>query len=242
MRAQLTDSFPHGQPLRPGQAGQPWRPGEPRRPGPPGEPFRPGPFPRPSAPPAYPVVPPSRGWLDRTDWPGQVFQRLLERRIVLASGRLDGAAATVLCAQLLTLDAEGDQPIRLELQGLDAELPAALTVMGVLDMVRVPVLGCVAGRLSGPALGVLAACPHRRAYPNAVFALAEPRMDLGGTVTEVTAQEEQARSMLESLYARLAEVTGRDVTEIRADARRGRFFTVADAVRYGLVEGQAEPR
>jgi ATP-dependent Clp protease protease subunit len=119
---------------------------------------------------------------------------------------------------------------------------AALTVMGVLDMVRVPVLGYVAGRLGGPALGVLAACGHRRAYPNAVFALAEPRMDLGGTVTEVTAQEEQARSMLEALYARLAEVTGREVAEIRGDARRGRFLTVADAVDYGLIEGQAEPR
>ena len=119
---------------------------------------------------------------------------------------------------------------------------AALTVMGVLDMVRVPVLGYVAGRLGCPALGVLAACGHRRAYPNAVFALAEPRMDLGGTVTEVTAQEEQARSMLEALYARLAEVTGREVAEIRGDARRGRFLTVADAVDYGLIEGQAEPR
>jgi ATP-dependent Clp protease protease subunit len=171
-----------------------------------------------------------------------VFKRLLERRIVLASGCLDGEAATAACAQLLTLDAEGDQPIRLELQGLDAELPAALTVMGVLDTVRVPVLGYVAGRLGGPALGVLAACGHRRAYPNAVFALAEPRMNLGGTVTEVTAQEEQARSMAETLYVRLAEVTGRPVDEIRRDARRGRFLTAADAVAYGLVEGQAEPR
>jgi ATP-dependent Clp protease, protease subunit len=222
MRAPLTDSFPYGQP--------------------PGEPFRPGPSPRPSAPPAYPVVPPSRGWIDSSDWPGQVFKRLLERRIVLASGCLDGEAATVLCAQLLTLDAEGDQPIRLELQGLDAELPAALTVISVLDMIRVPVLGYAAGRLSGPALGVLAACGSRRAYPNAVLALSEPRVSLDGTATEVAAQEKQVRSMLDTLYARLAEVTGREVSDIREDARRGRFLTVAEAVAYGLVEGQAEPR
>ena len=36
-------------------------------------------------------------------------------------------------------------------------------------------------------------------------------MNLGGTVTEVAAQEEQVRSMLDVLYFRLAEVTGREV-------------------------------
>ena len=85
------------------------------------------------------------------DWPGRIYQRLLEQRIVLASGHLDGEAATVLCAQLLTLDAEGDGPVRLELQGLDAELPATLTVMGVLDVLRVPVTGYVAGQARWPA-------------------------------------------------------------------------------------------
>ena len=47
---------------------------------------------------------------------------------MLASGMLDDDAASRLSAQLLTLDAEGDQPIRLELQNLRAELPATLTV------------------------------------------------------------------------------------------------------------------
>jgi ATP-dependent Clp protease protease subunit len=178
--------------------------------------------------------------MDNSDWPGRVYQGLLERRIVMASGCIDTAAATALSAQLLTLDAEGDQPIRLELQGLEAELPAALTVMGVLDVVRVPVTGYVAGRISGPALGVLAACTHRRAYPNAVFALAEPRLNLDGTAAEVSGQEEQIRTMLDALYERLADATGREIDDIRADARAARFLTVEQAVEYGLIEGQAD--
>jgi ATP-dependent Clp protease, protease subunit len=225
--------------LPPRPAEPPW-PGEPPRPGVPGWPVPPRP---PAAPPYLPPSP-SRGWTDQGDWPGRVYQRLLEQRIVLASGRLDGEAATVLCAQLLTLDAEGDGPVRLELQGLDAELPAALTVMGVLDVLHVPVTGYVAGQLGGAAVGVLAACTHRLAYPSAVFSLAEPRLNLDGTATEVAAQQEQVAAMLDTLYIRLAEVTGREVDQIRGDARRGRFFTVAEAVSYGLIEAQAtaEPR
>jgi ATP-dependent Clp protease protease subunit len=178
-------------------------------------------------------------WTEPGDWPGRIYQRLLERRIVLAAGRLDGEAATVLCAQLLTLDAEGDEPIRLELQGLDAELPAALTVMGVLDVLRVPVTGYVAGQLTGAGLGVLAACTHRQAYPSAILTLTEPKLSLGGTAAEVSTQEEQVAAMMDTLYIRLAEVTGREVDDLRADARRGRFFTVPEAVSYGLIEGQA---
>jgi ATP-dependent Clp protease protease subunit len=227
---------PPGRPARPGPPGVP---GQPDVPGVPGWPGRPQP---PATPPAYPATSPARGWVtEQGAWPGALYQRLLERRIVLASGRLDTEAATLLSAQLLTLDAEGDQPVRLELQGLDAELPSALTVMGVLDVLRAPVTGYVAGQLSGAAVGVLAACPHRLAYPSAVLALAEPRLSLDGTVTEVSAQEEQVRAMLDSLYLRLAEVTGQEVDRIREDARKGRFFTVPEAASYGLIDGEASP-
>ncbi len=246
-------SFPHGSfppgppgpgrrpdepPGRPPRPGHPRVPGQPEVPGVPGWPGRPQP---PAAPPAYPATSPARGWVaDQGAWPGALYQRLMERRIVLASGRLDTEAATLLSAQLLTLDAEGDQPVRLELQGLEAELPSALTVMGVLDVVRAPVTGYVAG-LAGAALGVLAACPRRLAYPSAVLALAEPKLSLDGTATEVSIQEEQVRAMLDSLYLRLAEVTGQEVDTVREDARHGRFFTVPDAISYGLIEGEARP-
>ena len=163
---------------------------------------------------------------------------MLAKRIVLASGLLDDDAASRLSAQLLTLDAEQEDPIRLELQNLRAELPAALTVMGILDVLRVPVRACVSGEISGPALGVLASCPHRSGYPNASFVLAEPRLHLGGTVTAVTVREQQMTRMLDTLYFRLADVTGREVDEIRDDARRGRVLTTGQAIGYGLIQEQ----
>jgi ATP-dependent protease ClpP protease subunit len=151
---------------------------------------------------------------------------------------LDDEAAARLSAQLLTLDAERDQPIRLELQNLRAELSATLTLMGILDVLRVPVRACVSGEINGPALGVLASCPRRSGYPNAIFVLAEPRMQFGGTVAAVTAREQQVTRMLDTLYFRLAEVTGREVDEIREDARRGRTLTTGQAIGYGLIQGQ----
>jgi ATP-dependent Clp protease, protease subunit len=222
--------------------GMPSRPGDPDWPG---TPLIPGP---PSVSPPQPSPDsPVRVWLDPlADWQAGLYQRLLEKRIVLASGPLDDPAAARLSAQLLTLDAETDQPIRLELQNLRAELASALTVMGILDVLRVPVHACVSGEISGPALGILVSCERRTAYPNAIFTLAEPRLEFGGTVTAVTARQEQMTRMLDTLYFRLAEVTGREVDEIREDARSRRLLTAAQAIGYGLIQSQetsqASPR
>lgn len=188
-------------------------------------------------------MPPTRVWLDpRQGWQDKLYERLLEQRIVLASGVLDDAAATRLSAQLLTLDAEGSGPIRLELQNLQAELPAVLTLMGVLDVVRAEIRAFASGETGGAALGVLASCPRRAAYPNASFTLSEPKLRFGGTVTQVTAREQQARRMVDSLFYRIAEATGRDAEEIRDDARRGRTFTAAEAIGYGLIHERAAKR
>jgi ATP-dependent Clp protease protease subunit len=233
-----------GIPGRPGEPGIPGRPGQPGIPGRPGEPGIPGwpsPGPREPSPPRPEPVPasPVRVWLDPlADWQASLYHRLLEKRIVLASGPLDDQAAARLSAQLLTLDAESDQPIRLELQNLRAELAAALTVMGILDVLRVPVHACVSGEISGPALGVLASCERRTGYPNATFTLTEPRLEFGGTVTAVTARQEQMTRMLDTLYFRLAEVTGRETDEIREDARSRRLLTTAQAIGYGLIQAQ----
>jgi ATP-dependent Clp protease, protease subunit len=217
--------------------GIPPRPGEPGWPGTPLTPGWPSTSPpvRPDPEPASPV----RVWLDPlADWQASLYERLLKRRIVLASGILDDQAAARLSAQLLTLDAEGDEPIRLELQNLRAELAAALTVMGILEVLRVRVHGCVSGEISGPALGVLVSCARRTGCPNATFTLAEPRLEYGGTVTAVTARQEQVTRMLDTLYYKMAEVTGREVDEIREDSRRRRSLTTAQAIGYGLIQAQ----
>ena len=230
-----------GGPPQPGEFPRPGEfphPGEPGAPGSPGTPGR--------TPPGEPgPVPGTRVWMDpHADWQDRLYDRLLEKRIIMATGLLDDDAATRLSAQFLTLDADGDgdEPIRLELQNLRSELPAALAVMGVLDVLRVPVHAQAGGEIRGAALGVLASCPRRLAYPNASFALSEPRLEFDGTVTAVTERQQQAERMLDSLYYRIAEATGREADEVRDDARRSRTLTTAEAIGYGLIHGRVSSR
>jgi len=226
-------------------------------------PPRPGWYPPPDQPPGRPLwQPPERApwqpepdraapvrvWADpHAAWQDKLYEQLLARGIVLASGVLDDEAAARLSAQLLTLDAEAAsrpkgsaRPVRLELQNLRADLAAAITVMGVLDVMRIPVSGIVSGEVAGPAVGLLACCARRTARPNATLTLSEPRLRLAGTATAISVREQQVLRMLDTLYYRLAEVTGRSADEIREDARRNRMLTTAEAIGYGLIQAQED--
>src|SRR5208282_4385490 len=110
--------------------------------------------------------------------------------------------------------------------------------MGVLDVLRVPVRACTGGQIAGPALGVLAAASERCAYERGVPAV-RAAAGLRGQRDVVSSREEQVRGMMDALYLRLADVTGREVDEIRADVRRGRYLTADEATDYGLIQGPA---
>ena len=115
-----------GGPPQPGEFPRPGEfppPGEPGAPGGPGVPGVPG---RPPGDPGQ--VPGTRVWMDpHADWQDRLYDRLLEKRIIMATGMLDDDAATRLSAQFLTLDAEGDEALTRAILGLRAR--GAITVV-----------------------------------------------------------------------------------------------------------------
>jgi ATP-dependent Clp protease, protease subunit len=205
--------FP-GDPARPPRPGEPLRPGRPAPPGPPGEPSRPG----------------------EADPLGD---RLLQHRIILATSHLDGPRASELSAKLVMLDAVEDEPVTLHLRAPDGELPAAFAVADTIGALTCPVRVIVAGQTGGPPLAVLAAASRREMTPHATVRLTEPRASMAGDATDVEAGEEAHRRLVDAFFIRLAEITGREVDEIREDARGGRLLTADEAVAYGLVQNVA---
>lgn len=61
-------------------------------------------------------------------------RQLFERRIVSLTGDLDDEAANTLGVALMTLDATGDDPVRLQIDSGDGTVTAALAVMDIVDL------------------------------------------------------------------------------------------------------------
>jgi ATP-dependent Clp protease protease subunit len=171
-----------------------------------------------------------------TPTPGWLQEKLFERRMVFVTGRLDDALAAQAAAQIMALDASGDEPIDVVLDSGDGTLEAAFVLIDVIDAARTTVRVQCQGRVSGPAIGVVAAADRRSASPHTAFRLTAPVTQLSGTPEQIAAQSEQHRHMLWRFQARLAKATGRPVEDIAEDMRRGRPLDAGEARDYGLID------
>jgi ATP-dependent Clp protease protease subunit len=165
-----------------------------------------------------------------------VFDRLLERRIVLVSGRLDDQAATSAAARLMLLDATGDEPVDLRLSCPDGDLDACIALADTVDLVGVTVRALCTGKVGGPALAPLAAADRRLTHPHCGFLLKDPSVQLHGRADELAASAASYQRQLDGLHTRLAQATGQPVERVEADMQVGRTLTAQEAVQYGLVE------
>jgi len=171
----------------------------------------------------------------------RLLARLLDQRIVLVHGPLEPERTTELAAALLTLDAEGSDPVSVRLDSPGGDLGAALMLADTIDLMRAPVqLTCV-GEVAGAAVAIVTAAYRRHATPNARFHLVEPRAapaETRGSANQIAAFAAQQEAMLQQLCARIATVTSHDAVGIREQLRSpGRVLSAQEAVEYGLVEG-----
>ncbi|NIK58904.1 ATP-dependent Clp protease proteolytic subunit [Kribbella shirazensis] len=210
--------------------GRPWPeiPG-PQRPGTP-RPREPGPertTPQPILPSWYE---PSSINLER-----EVADRLLAERVILVGGRLDDALAGHVAAQLLLLDAQSNDPVKLHLSSAEADLEAALSVAAAIDLIAAPVHAVARGTVRGPAIAVLAAAEQREAHRHAMFVLSAPQFTATGTADELTTLADQHERQATRLRDLIAYATGRSPDEITNDLTTGRVLSADDARTYGLI-------
>jgi ATP-dependent Clp protease protease subunit len=152
-------------------------------------------------------------------------------------GVLDDRLAGDTAAQLMTLDATGDDAVTLIVDAVGPSLDAAFTVIDVIDLLGVPVHAVCMGRAEGAAVGVVAVCADREAGPSARFHLRDPEESAHGSADQVARWLEHHQQRILRFHQRLAEATGRPVEHVEADCDGpGRFLDAQAAQAYGLID------
>jgi ATP-dependent Clp protease, protease subunit len=163
-------------------------------------------------------------------------RRLFAARVVLLTGPLDEPAVTRVSAELMTLDADGDDPVTLRVDCRDAGLAPALTLMDVVELMGVPVRALCLGQVAGGAVGVVAVCRHRTALPSTRFSLCEPTTRFETHVRNVAQWAELQAGERRRFCARVGDAAGRPADSVEEDVERGRFLSAEEAVAYGIVD------
>jgi ATP-dependent Clp endopeptidase proteolytic subunit ClpP len=212
-------------------------PGSHPRSRPPSQPGRPHP--------GYPPVPtvpqpsaPERPTPEPLDeLPSRIYDQLLARRTVLLDRALDGETAMFVAAQLMTLDAEGTDPITRIVNSPGGPLDAAGAVLDTIDLARGPIDTTCLGQAGGTAAVVVAAgTGRRRMGASAQLQLRLPEVELTGTASRLEDEVAHIGRLHEALVDRLTDATGQDRRLVARDLDRGRMLWARDAVTYGLVD------
>src|SRR4051794_7677999 len=166
--------------------------------------------------------------------------RLLEQRILVLDGELDDAGGTRLCAQLFLLSAADPRAdISLWINSPGGSVPAMLAISDAMRMVPNDVstlalgLACSAGQflLTDGTRGKRYALPHSR------ILMHQGSAGIGGTAVDIELQADDLRDTVETVLGLIAENTGQPLERVRADSQRDRWYSAAQALDYGFVDG-----
>lgn len=169
--------------------------------------------------------------------------RMLKTRTVLVSGAVDDKLAEKTIVQLLILDAENHEPIRVIITSQGGHVDSGFAIHDILRFIESPIVTIGAGWVASIAVPILFGAPKERRYalPNTRFLLHQPTGGTGGQASDIRIEAEEILKVRGKLNALIAAETGQDVERVTKDSDRNFWMDAEQAKQYGLI-GQVVTR
>ncbi|WP_105386106.1 ATP-dependent Clp endopeptidase proteolytic subunit ClpP [Neorhizobium alkalisoli] len=168
-----------------------------------------------------------------------IFSRLLKERIIFLTGPVEDQMASLVCAQLLFLEAENPKKeIALYINSPGGVVTAGMAIYDTMQFIKPAVSTLCIGQAAS--MGSLLLCAGengmRFATPNARIMVHQPSGGFQGQASDI---ERHARDILK-MKRRLNEVyvkhTGRTLEEVEKTLDRDHFMTSDEAQEWGVID------
>jgi ATP-dependent Clp protease protease subunit len=164
---------------------------------------------------------------------------LLENRVIFLVGDINHASAARIMMQMLYLeDQKKGQQINFYINSPGGVVDDTLALYDTMRFISSDVATyCIGRAFSGAAVLLAAGEPGKRhILPNAKVMIHQPYGGITGQTTDVVIQAEEIVRSKETLNHILALHSGQDYDTVAADSERDKYFSAADAKKYGLVD------
>ncbi|MDI7860978.1 ATP-dependent Clp protease proteolytic subunit [Rhizobiaceae bacterium n13] len=168
-----------------------------------------------------------------------IFSRLLKERIIFLTGPVEDTTATLVCAQLLFLEAENPKKeIALYINSPGGVVTSGMAIYDTMQFIKPAVSTLCIGQAASMGSLLLAAGHKdmRFATPNARIMVHQPSGGFQGQASDI---ERHARDILK-MKRRLNEVyvkhTGRSYEEVEQTLDRDHFMDPDEALSWGLID------
>ncbi|HUF33013.1 MAG TPA: ATP-dependent Clp protease proteolytic subunit [Acidimicrobiales bacterium] len=169
----------------------------------------------------------------------EVFNRLLQDRIVVLGSEVDDQVANMVIAQLLYLEGQDDsKDIWLYINSPGGVVTAGMAMYDTMQFVKCDVATICMGLAAsmGQFLLCAGAAGKRYSLPHARIMMHQPSGGVRGQASDIAIQAEQMAYTKRILMERISHHTGQAVDQIEADSDRDRWFSAEAAKDYGLID------
>ena len=168
-----------------------------------------------------------------------IYSRLLKDRIIFLGEEVTDAAASIIVAQLLFLEAEDpEKDIHLYINSPGGSVTAGLAIYDTMQYIKCDVATYCMGMAASMGSFLLAggAKGKRFAMPNSEIMIHQPSGGARGQATEIQIAAEHILKTRHRLNQILAANTGQPIEIIKIDTERDNFMSAEEAKAYGLVD------
>ncbi|MEY9967279.1 ATP-dependent Clp protease protease subunit [Streptacidiphilus sp. MAP12-16] len=168
----------------------------------------------------------------------QVYNRLLNERIIFLGQQVDDEIANKITAQLLLLAADPDRDIYLYINSPGGSVTAGMAIYDTMQYIKNDVVTIAMGMAAsmGQFLLTAGAKGKRFSLPNAEILMHQPSAGLGGSATDIRIQAQQLVRLKHRMSELIAQHSGQTTEQIIKDSDRDRWFRPEEAKEYGLID------
>lgn len=166
-----------------------------------------------------------------------MMDRMLKARTILISGQIDEEAAEKAIGQLVILEMESHDPIKIIITSPGGHVDAGFAIHDMLKFGKSDIISIGAGCVASIAVPIFLGAKKESRYslPNTRYLLHQPSGGAGGQIADIRIEAQEIIKIRTKINHMIANETGQSVERIKDDSDRNFWMSAQEAKEYGLV-------
>jgi ATP-dependent Clp protease, protease subunit len=168
-----------------------------------------------------------------------IYSRLLKERIIFLAGPVHDGLSSLICAQLLFLEAENpSKEISMYINTPGGVVTSGLSIYDTMQYIRPKVSTLVIGQAASMGSLLLQAGQKgmRFSLPNSRIMVHQPSGGYQGQATDIMIHARETEKLKRRLNEIYVKHTGNDLAAVEAALERDNFMSAEEAKAWGLVD------
>lgn len=164
-------------------------------------------------------------------------EKLLKTRSILLSGEINKDSADKLIRDLLVLENECSDPVKIYINSPGGDVDAGYAIYDMIRFVSCPVILIGMGLVASAAALILLAVPAERrvGLPNSSYLIHQPLSQMKGNATDIEIHALQLEKIKAKINKVISEATGKSLIQVVKDTDRDYWLNAEEALEYGLI-------